>query len=230
MRGATRVLLVVAGAAHGGPGLGGSLVLTTDYIFRGLSQTQNEAAVQGDVHYGGTGGWFVGVWGSNVEFEGGGPTTEFNLYAGLSRAVTPDWSARLTFVHYDYPADRTAYNYDELSATVDFQSRAYLTVAWSPNTSRYAYVGAAQHRTLISYELNLRQPLKYGLSAGVGAGYYDLADLFGTSYWAANGGLLYALGPWQFDVTYYHASEEARVLFGSKMGADHWVATALWRF
>jgi uncharacterized protein (TIGR02001 family) len=224
--------LAAAAQTRADPGFGGSVVVTTDYVFKGLSQTKNDGALQADLHYQWLAGWFAGAWGSNVRFEApDSPTREYNLYVGYARQLTPDWSARATVVHYGYPGDATDYNYQELAVSTDYQNRLFLTVAWSPNVSRYSYYyGAAHHRSEISYELNARQPIKFGISAAAGAGYYDLTDLFGRTYWAANGGLVYALGDFQLDVTYYWVSDQARALFGPTVAYDHWVATLLWRF
>jgi uncharacterized protein (TIGR02001 family) len=224
--------LAVVAPSRADPGFGGSVVLTTDYVFRGLSQTKNEGAIQGDLHYQWLSGWFAGAWASNIRFQApDSPNKEYNLYLGYARQFTSDWSARATVVHYGYPGGSSDYNYDELAVGTDYQNRLFLTVAWAPNVSRYSYYyGAAHHRSEISYELNARQPLKFGISAAAGAGYYDLTDLFGSTYWAANGGLVYALGDFQLDVTYYWVSNQARVIFGPATAHDHWVATLLWRF
>jgi len=224
--------LAVAGSASADPGFGGSVVVTTDYVFRGLSQTQNDGAIQADLHYQWLAGWFAGAWASNVRFEApDSPNREYNLYLGYARQLTADWSGRVAVVHYGYPGDAIDYDYDELAVSTDYQNRLFLTVAWSPNVSRYSYnYGAAHHRAEISYEINGRQPLKYGVSAAAGGGYYDLTDLFGRSYWAANGGLVYGYRDFQLDVTYYWVSGEARDIFGPTAARDHWVATLLWRF
>jgi uncharacterized protein (TIGR02001 family) len=222
----------LAAPGRADPGFGGSAVATTDYVFRGLSQTKNDGALQADLHYQWLAGWFAGAWASNVRLEApNSPNREYNLYLGYARELTPDWSGRATITHYGYVGDSTDYSYDELAVSTDYQNRLYLTVAWSPNVTRYSYnYGAAHHRTELSYELNARQPLKFGISAGAGAGYYDLTDLFGRTYWAANGGLIYAIGDFQLDVTYYWVSNEAKAIFGATTARDHWVATLLWRF
>ena len=66
------VSLLCARAAAAGIGLddfGGSVALTSNYMFHGISQTCGDPAAQGDVHYRSSGGQsasegFAGVWGS----------------------------------------------------------------------------------------------------------------------------------------------------------------------
>lgn len=49
-------------------GTSGSLALTSDYIFRGISQTNQEPALQGGLEYAADSGFYVGTWGSNISW------------------------------------------------------------------------------------------------------------------------------------------------------------------
>jgi hypothetical protein len=40
--------------------------LVSDYIFRGISQTQRQPAIQGGFDYSHASGFYVGTWASNV--------------------------------------------------------------------------------------------------------------------------------------------------------------------
>jgi uncharacterized protein (TIGR02001 family) len=81
-------------AQAGELGLGASAALTTDYVFRGVSQTTQNPAVQAslDATYG---IFYLGAWGSNVDFGGTVPPAvpqdianiEIDYYAG----ITPEW-------------------------------------------------------------------------------------------------------------------------------------------
>src|SRR6185295_4499979 len=44
-----------------------NISLTTDYRFRGISQSDRDAAVQGGFDFA-QNGWFAGVWASSVDF------------------------------------------------------------------------------------------------------------------------------------------------------------------
>jgi len=72
--------------------LGGTATFTTDYIFRGISNTNQNPAVQAslDATYG---IFYAGIWGSNVDFGGSVPpgpvgidlaTVEIDYYAGIT--------------------------------------------------------------------------------------------------------------------------------------------------
>jgi uncharacterized protein (TIGR02001 family) len=74
---------------------------TTDYVFRGISQTLEDPAFQAgiDLSYG---IFYVGVWGSTVDFGGGPPEAEIDYYAGIK----PEWRGvefDLGVIYYTYP-------------------------------------------------------------------------------------------------------------------------------
>lgn len=93
------------------PELSANVALTTDYIFRGASQTEEGPAIQGgfDVTYK---MFYAGVWASNLDFGGDGngndvANIEIDVYAGLTHkfgAVEAD----LGVIYYAYPGAEDA--------------------------------------------------------------------------------------------------------------------------
>ena len=59
---------------------------SSNYLFRGVTQTDGAAAVQGGLDYEHASGFYAGGWGSNVDF-GDGSSYELDLYAGFSGSV-----------------------------------------------------------------------------------------------------------------------------------------------
>lgn len=59
----------------------GNVALTSNYIWRGTTQNNEDPALQGGFDYEMESGFYAGVWGSNVDF-GGDESTEIDLYAG----------------------------------------------------------------------------------------------------------------------------------------------------
>ena len=213
----------------------GHVAGTTDYVFRGISQTRGAPALQADLHYEANAGWFAGAWFSTVDLNpGSGATQEFNVYAGLSRPVATHWDCRLYGVAYVYPNDnrRLSYDYAELVASITWLDRVVASVAWSPNTSRFArsYGGISSDEQALSYELVARWPLPQSFAATVSAGYYDLSDLFGDGYGYGSAGLSYERAAWQFDLGWYVAGDEAEEMFGPEVADARWSLTASWRF
>ncbi len=78
-----------AGRAADGPsGIYAALDLTSDYRFQGSSNTDGNAAVQGVLHYFRPDGWYLGVFGSQVDFKDPGKTSyELDFYGGKRFAL-----------------------------------------------------------------------------------------------------------------------------------------------
>lgn len=216
-------------------GVAGHVAATTDYVFRGVSQTRGAPALQADVHYEADAGWFAGLWFSTVDLNPGpGATQELNVYAGLSRPVGTHWDYRLYGVAYVFPNDnpRLSYDYAELVASIAWLDCVVASIAWSPNTSRFArsYGGIASDEQALSYEIVGRWPLGDALSATASAGYYDLSDLFGSGYGYGSAGLSYERAPWQLDLGWYVAADDAEEMFGPEVADARWSLTASWKF
>ena len=213
--------------------VGGHVTATTDYVLRGMSQTRGAPALQADLHFEHTSGWFGGAWGSTIDLNRGpGATLELNAYAGRNWQIDPAWSARATAVHYAYPNDTEflRYDYDELIGSLAFRDRLVASVAWSPNTARYANYGGAQEGTSRTYDLVGHWPLTGSLTATVGVGYYELDDLFDTGYGYWNAGLAWTLPHLQVEFGWYSTTDQAEDLFGSETTGQRWSLTATWQF
>ncbi len=79
-----------------------NVTLTTDYRFRGYSQTTSDPAVQGGFDYSHESGFYAGIWGSNVEFAG---SLELDYYAGYAGDITDGLGFDVGIIYYDYPGD-----------------------------------------------------------------------------------------------------------------------------
>ncbi len=100
-----------ADPADAGPlTVSGSIALVSDYRFRGVSQTDEELAVQGGFSVGHASGAYVGAWASNLAGWGtfGGSNTELDLYGGYALPLG-DATLDVGVTWYMYPggADTT---------------------------------------------------------------------------------------------------------------------------
>ncbi len=125
----------------------GYAAVTSDYVKRGVSQSDADAAIQlgGDVFF--DSGLFLGAWGSTVDINNG-PTRqrdlELNLYAGFSYDVSKLWRVSARVVSYLYPGQTGEFDYDyvEYSLAVNYDDRYWLEYSYSPdlyNTSRVSH-------------------------------------------------------------------------------------------
>jgi uncharacterized protein (TIGR02001 family) len=101
----------------------GSVALVSDYRFRGVSQTDEEMAIQGGVTVTHESGLYAGAWGSNLAGWGtfGGANMELDLYAGYKLPIgAATLDVGLTWYMYPGGLDTTdfAEPYVKLSTTV----------------------------------------------------------------------------------------------------------------
>ena len=91
----------------------GSFALVSDYRFRGVSQTDEDMAVQGGLTLNHESGAYAGTWGSNLAGWGtfGGPNIELDLFAGYKRSLSETMALDVGVTVYTYPggADDTTF-------------------------------------------------------------------------------------------------------------------------
>jgi uncharacterized protein (TIGR02001 family) len=103
-------LAVVVGLAYGASvqaqsSFSASVKLTSNYVFNGLTQTDNLPALQGSFDWSHSTGAFAGVWASNVASatgEGVGGI-EIDYYSGYSMKLTDKLGVTFTALYYHYP-------------------------------------------------------------------------------------------------------------------------------
>jgi uncharacterized protein (TIGR02001 family) len=88
-----------------------NVALVSDYRFRGISQTGEDAAVQGGFDAAFGPGFYIGTWGSTVDFGDSNDTGSFgnlelDYYAGWSNSIgDTDFAIDVGYIYYDYPGD-----------------------------------------------------------------------------------------------------------------------------
>lgn len=99
-------------------GVSSTWTLTNDYDFRGNSQSAKDPAIQGSVDYAADSGWYVGAWGSNVDFGPGVDVDlEVDLYTGFSGTSEGGLGYDVGVVYYAYP-DESDFNYIEAYGSI----------------------------------------------------------------------------------------------------------------
>ena len=97
----------------------GNVSLTTDYLYRGLTQTDHRGAIQGGFDYAHPSGAYAGVWGSNISwltdsatdpaavYYTDGASLELDTYAGFKNSFAEDFSYDVGFLRYNYSGNIT---------------------------------------------------------------------------------------------------------------------------
>ncbi|GAB3392893.1 TorF family putative porin [Azotobacter armeniacus] len=144
--------------------------LASEYIFRGISQTKGDPAIQGGLDVVHESGLYVGIWASNVDFEFSDAPVEYNYYAGYGGNITETLAFDVGWLKYDYPGDDLKdadLNYSEfygnLSAYGFKVGINYSDDVSSDNNVVYTYIG---------YE----RGLPYGMGLAMRFGKYDFKD------------------------------------------------------
>ncbi len=90
-----------------------NVAITSDYVFRGISQTNNEIAVQGGLDWDTGAGFHFGVWGSTLDFQDNDEASaEIDLYAGYAGKINDALSYNVGVIYYAYPGAAGSLNYD----------------------------------------------------------------------------------------------------------------------
>ncbi len=99
----TAVLSLISGTASAE--FSGTLTLTSDYDFRGFSQTAGDFAIQGGLDYEHDSGFYASAWGSSLDFgKDSDADVEVDYIAGFSRAFGESGvSWDIGYIAYTYP-------------------------------------------------------------------------------------------------------------------------------
>lgn len=95
--------------------------VTSNYLWRGLEQTNGKAAISGGIDYANASGFYAGSWVSNADWADG-MTYELDFYAGFGGDINETISYDVGYIYYAYP--------DETTGDADF-SEVYANVSVS---------------------------------------------------------------------------------------------------
>lgn len=83
--------------------------LASEYVYRGVSQSDNEIAPQGMLQAS-KNGWYTGTWASKVDYNDGVSKYEWDVYAGKAWQSGP-WDIDAHVLHYDFPGVKSSWQY-----------------------------------------------------------------------------------------------------------------------
>lgn len=236
----------VASSAHADDlSLSGNVALTTDYRFRGISQTQDAGAIQGGFDLT-DGAFYAGTWASNLNFGSAGPIQahvpmELDVYGGWRPKIGPI-SADIGVIGYLYPdsADPAAFgfsgdwNYYELkvagtmplSDAFTLGGAVYYSPEWAlkGGSSYYAEINGAW---TVSPDLSLSGAVGY-VKAGTD-GYFVQTSGSTDNYTTWNVGGTWTTHGFGIDLRYVGNSENDITLLSNTEVSDDTVVLTLKR-
>lgn len=181
--------------------LSGYLSLTSDYVWRGVTQSDGDVAIQlgGDVAF--DSGVYAGAWGSTIDISNG-PTrqrdNELTLYLGYGLELNDAWVLSATAVSYNYPGQTGSvdYDYEELQLSANYDDRFWVQYAYSPDLYDS---GDRAHNA----EIYTEWPLGDQAAIGAGIGYYDLSSFNGNGYAYWELGITWPVSRIDLDLRYH---------------------------
>lgn len=158
--------------------LTGNIGVTNNYVWRGLTQTQNEAAVQGGIDYAADNGFYIGTWISNVSYAPDDPYSyEHDVYFGVSGGDRISWDVGYLYYNYDEAAN---FDFGELYGSIGiggFSLSANVLINTEADEPLGRDYGAGEALYVAgSYTFELREGLELGLHLGYHEG--DFAEDF----------------------------------------------------
>ena len=206
---AIAALLAATGANAQDADISFNVGVVSDYVYRGFTQSDENAAIQGGVDLE-MGGFYAGTWASTVDF-GDDTDAEIDLYAGY-RGEAGSFSYDVGAIAYLYVGEPSGADYDfvefkaALSHPVGTGSLG-AAVYYSPE-----FFGGIGDATYV--EANGSFPLTEAVSLSGALGYQDFESISGYTTW--NLGATWALTD-TFGLDFrYHDSDEDTPLSDSR--------------
>jgi uncharacterized protein (TIGR02001 family) len=154
---------------------------SSDYRYRGISQSALKPALQGGVDYADKSGFYVGAWGSTIQWikdAGGDSNVELDLYGGYKGAVG-DVAYDVGFLRYEYPSNKLA-----VSANTN---EVYAAATYGHATLKYSHAvsnlfGFADSKNSYYVDLSATFDLGEGYSLVPHVGYQSVKNNDTYSY------------------------------------------------
>lgn len=173
MKKLTQAMVCAAAVATGGVSsvaladspLTANVGVTSNYIWRGVSQTNEGPAVSGGIDYTHSSGLFIGTWVSNESWTSDAGY-EQDLYAGYNGSLG-SFNYGIEYMDYTYPVGNGTDDFAEAIVTLGYGP---VTFTYAPTVSKEAS-GSNQDDVYMSIAASFE--VKKGLTVGVLAGQYD---------------------------------------------------------
>jgi len=169
-------IMLSAGITAAHAEVSGNLSISSDYRFRGISQTMENPAFQGGIDFNHKSGVYIGNWNSNIS------AVQYPGTSGLESDVYVGFSKNLGNINFDIGAIR--YNY--AGANTFNTTEGYVGIGSGPvslkvSQSTTNYFGTADSKGSRYYDLNLEVPVGR-MTFSAHAGYTDVANQTANDY------------------------------------------------
>lgn len=198
---AAGVALMAAGVAHAGE-FSISVAATSDYDFRGVTQTAGGPAIQGSIDWAADNGLYVGAWASNVDFgRCCDESVEVDLYAGFAGGDEEGLTYDVGALYYSYPGADDL-DYPEVYAGIAYGIfDAKVWYSWD-------FFALDKSAYYVEGNVNIPLPADFGLLLHLGYNDGEAFDEPGYSaYFDYAVGVTKAVGNWEFELKWVDGSD-----------------------
>ena len=202
--------------------------VVSNYLFRGVTQTFDSAAIQGGIDFEDASGFYAGTWASNIDF-GDEAGYELDLYLGFAGEAANGIGYDVGYVYYAYPDSPDSIDFGEIYGELSYDM-FYGGIAYTINSDNDDDLFDTGD---IYYYVGTDIPLPMDFSLGLVLGYYDFdadgsADIDGVdaSYAHFAAGLAKDagdLGEFSFNLEYADIDEDDALGDASSDDLKVWV-------
>lgn len=161
------LLMGLSSAAYAQGALTANVGVTSNYIWRGVTQTNDDAAVSGGVDWAINKNFYAGTWVSSL---GGGGDYELDFYGGYVDK----------FGEFDFDAGLITYQYPKDGSTLDDFTEAYAGTVWGDWSAKVSM--KISDDTDIYLEGAWRMELPDGFDLSLHVGHYSFDTAGATDY------------------------------------------------
>jgi len=224
-RGTSGLVLSIACATAAAAEIHGYVTVGTDYVFRGISQSNGNPTWQAGLDYAHAGGFFAGLFAAGIDYPDVPGVAhpghlELDAYAGFGRPAGRDFAWDVLLTRYWFPdseADDDAY--EELGFNLHYRDAARLGFTASDDAR-------ANGSTSWTAELELRHPIGEHLQVSGTLGHYALESDYWRDYWYWDAGFSAIFGPVTIDLRWFDTTAGAETVAGPHLTDGRLVASA----
>ena len=136
-------LLSISSLGFSAVSLSGNVALTSDYVWRGMTQNAGDPSISGGFDLEDDSGFYLGAWAANVasgDTSGATGSLELDGYLGYAGSFNDDAGYDIGYIAYTYP-NYDSWDFEEVYLTFDFYGVYVSYAAGMDSANDYYEVG-----------------------------------------------------------------------------------------
>ena len=166
---------ITAPSAFAVEGLSANVGATSNYLWRGVTQTDDAAAISGGIDYAHESGFYAGTWASNVDF-GDDASAELDFYLGFGGELGQGFGYDVGYIYYAYPDSAQTDSTNEYDFGEVYGSLSYSYFSVSANYGVNNDDGAEWADSALYISADAELEVAEGLTLALHIGDYSFDD------------------------------------------------------